>query len=209
MLRRALLVLCLVAIPLVAHAQVQNLVLNPSFEEDEVILNDPSWMEWATWGDANGVNSTVEIDESEFIDGTRSLRVDPQGDINWYFIVLNLPMDVSFGEDYTASFWAKAKEPRPLTAKMKATDNTVSFGETDFELTTEWREYHFTTKSQSNQIKLEIFCAGSEVPLWLDFVNLYEGEYVEGILPSEVSPKQSVEPAGKLAVRWAALRLPQ
>ncbi len=35
-------VLALVVVPLVTNAQVENLVLNPSFEEDEAILDDPN-----------------------------------------------------------------------------------------------------------------------------------------------------------------------
>ena len=216
MLRLTLLVvlstLCLSAVPVLIYAQEEefvNLVLNPSFEEDEVILNDPAWQAWATWGDQDGVNSTVEIDETEFIDGSRSLRIDPVGAVNWHFIVLNLPMDVSFGEEYTASFWVKAAEKRPFAAKFKATDNTVSFGETVFGLTTEWAEYHFTAESQTNQLKLEFFCAASEAPIWLDFVNVYEGKYVEGILPSEMGGgNQAVQPAGKLPVRWSEIKSP-
>jgi len=195
---------CLVAVPLVTYAQVTNLVLNPSFEDDEVILDDPDWQAWATWGWEEGVNSTVEIDETEFIDGKRSLRIDPKGAENWYFIVLNLPMPVELGGAYTTSFWAKAQEPRPLTAQMKATDNTVSFAETDFELTTEWSEYSFPFDSESAEVKLEVFCAGSEVPFWLDFVYVYKGSYVEGIMPSEAAT--SIEPAGKLAARWGEIR---
>jgi len=195
---------CLVAFPLVTYAQVTNLVLNPSFEDDEVILDDPDWQAWATWGWENGLESTVAIDEAEFIDGTRSLRVEPKGDENWYFIVLNLPMPVELGGEYTASFWAKAQEARPLTAQMKATDNTVSFAETGFELTTEWSEYSFPFTSESAEVKLEVFCAGNDVPFWLDFVYVYEGVYVEGIMPSEAATP--VEPAGKLAARWGEIK---
>jgi len=117
---------CLVAFPLVTYAQVTNLVLNPSFEDDEVILDDPDWQAWATWGWENGLESTVAIDEAEFIDGTRSLRVEPKGDENWYFIVLNLPMPVELGGEYTASFWAKAQEARRLTAQMKHSPSPLS-----------------------------------------------------------------------------------
>jgi hypothetical protein len=182
-------VLVLFAVPLVTHAQVDNLLLNPSFEEDEVILNDPAWEQWTTWGYESGLGSTVEFDETEFIDGTRSLRVDPTGDTNWYFIVLQDYIPLVVGTEYTASFWAKAEEPRPISAKFKATDNSIDWSETNFELTTEWAEYTFTTEAQNAEIKLEIFCSGVEIPLWLDFVFIYEGEYVAGIEPSFASPQ--------------------
>jgi hypothetical protein len=182
-------VLVMFAAPLVTHAQVENLLLNPSFEEDEVILNDPAWEQWTTWGYESGLGSTVEFDETEFIDGTRSLRVDPTGDTNWYFIVLQDYIPLVVGTEYTASFWAKAEEPRPISAKFKATDNSIDWSETNFELTTEWAEYTFTTEAQNAEIKLEIFCSGVEIPLWLDFVFIYEGEYVAGIEPSFASPQ--------------------
>ncbi|MFB0553132.1 MAG: carbohydrate binding domain-containing protein [Phycisphaerae bacterium] len=181
-------VLVLVAVPSVAHAQVDNLAINPSFEEDEVILNDQAYEHWWTWGWEDGLNSTVEIDETEFIDGTRSLKVNPIGSTNWYFIVANSPMPVEVGTNYTASFWAKAEEPRPLGARFKATDNSVDWGYTDFEVTTEWAEYSMTSEAINAELKFEIFCAGVEVPLWLDFVYVYEGEYVAGIAPAEASP---------------------
>jgi len=120
------LVLILAAVPLVTHAQVVNLLSNPSFEEDEVILDDPAWEQWATWGYEDGLSSTVEFDETEFVDGKRSLKVIPTGSTNWYFIVLNLPILVDVSKDYTISFWAKAQEPRPLTVQLKATDNSIN-----------------------------------------------------------------------------------
>ena len=177
--------------PVTYAQQFENLLLNPSFEEDEVILNDSAYEHWWTWGWEDGLNSTVEIDETEFIDGKISLRVNPIGSTNWYFIVANSPISVDIDKDYTASFWAKAEEPRPLTVQMKAEDNSISaWGATDFELTTEWAEYHYTSNVLIDIIKLEILCSGSQAPFWLDFVLVYEGEYVAGIEPSLSSPPE-------------------
>ena len=183
------LVLVLVAFPPVTHAQVDNLLQNPSFEEDEVILDDPEWEMWCTWNPDEGAGSSVTVDETEFIDGSRSLRVDPKGPENWHFIVVNISFPADLNKQYTASFWAKAEEPRSLTLQMKAADNSVNaWGATDFELTTEWAEYHYTSEVLHADVKLEICCAGSEVPHWLDFVYVYEGEYVAGIEPG-ASPR--------------------
>ncbi len=181
-------ILVLVAFPPVIHAQVENLSLNPSFEEDEVILDDPDWFQWATWGYESGLNSTVEIDETESVDGTRSLRIEPTGNTDWYFIVLNLPISVDINKDYTVSFWAKAEAPRPLTVQMKAEDNSINaWGATTFDLTTEWAEYHYSSEVLIDTIKIEILCSSSEVLFWLDFFLVYEGQYVAGIEPSGVS----------------------
>jgi hypothetical protein len=177
-------VFVLVTVPAATHAQVENLLSNPSFEEDEVILDDPEWLQWATWGYEDGLQSTVEIDETEFIDGKRSLKVIPTGTTNWYFIVLNLPIYVDVDKDYTISFWAKAEEPRALTVQLKATDNSINaWGATDFELTTEWAEYHYASEVMIDNVKLEILCSAAEIPFWLDFVYMYEGDYIEGIMP--------------------------
>ncbi|MHC4106017.1 MAG: carbohydrate binding domain-containing protein, partial [Planctomycetota bacterium] len=182
-------VFLLAALPSVTHAQGDNLLLNPSFEEDEVILDDPTWEVWCTWNPDEGAGSSVMVDDTEFIDGTKSLRVHPIGPENWHFIVVNISFMADLNKDYTASFWAKAEEPRPLTVQMKASDNSVSaWGATDFEITTEWAEYHYTSNVLHEDVKLEILCAGSEVTHWLDFVLVYEGEYVAGIEPG-ASPK--------------------
>jgi len=206
MLLRGLLVLCLITVPFMAHAQVTNLALNPSFEEDEVILDDPDWFSWGTWGDGEGLNSSIEIDGGESIDGSRSLRIEPQGAENWHFIVLNIPIPVNLGETYTTSFWVKAAADRPLGVQIKASDNSVSFAYNDFSLTTDWSEYSFTYQTESNDVKIEFFCAASDVIFWLDFVSLYAGEYVDDNLPSSLGGSP-VEPAGKLAAKWAALKV--
>ncbi len=194
----ALLALSLVVAPAATQGQVVNLVQNPSFEEDEIILDDPAWDNWCTWADAAGVDSTVKFDTSECIDGTRSLRVDPKGSVNWHFCVLNhLHIVQKVDAKYTVSFWAKAQASRPLSADMAAIDNSVKWGYTDFQITTDWAEYKFTAASQNAAAKLAIWCAGSEVPLWLDFVNVYEGEYVPGIKPSKgSSPKKADQSTG-------------
>lgn len=203
---RVFLVLCLVLVPVMAHAQVTNLALNPSFEEDEVILDDPDWYSWGTWGDGDGLNSTIELDGNEFIDGARSLKINPKGAENWHFIVLNLPIPVTLGDTYTASFWAKASGDRPLGVQIKATDNSVSFAYNDFTLTTEWSEYSFTFPTESNDIKVEFFCAASDVSFWLDYLNVYAGDYVADVLPSEMRDTP-VESVGKLATQWGSLKL--
>jgi hypothetical protein len=201
------LALCLIGIPLAVHAQVENLVLNPSFEDENDIIND-QWIEngWVTWGDADGLDSVVEFDEDEFIDGSVSARVEPTGTVNWHFMIIYYPVPLDVGELYTVSFWAKAEEERVITAQMKDVDNAGSFGATDFTITTDWNEYTFSAEAGWPSIKLEIFVSGSDIPLWFDFVYIYEGEYVEGILPSEKSIPGAVDPADKLPVRWAAIK---
>ena len=201
-------VFMLFAVPLVTHAQIENLIVNPGFEEDEPIFNDPDWENWGTWNSAEGAGSLVEIDETEFIDGKRSLRVEPIGTANWHFIVLSLPIYVDMDKDYTISFWAKAEEPRPLSVALKATDNSINaWGATDFDLTTEWAEYHYASEVQIDDVKLEIWCSASVVPFWLDFVLMYEGDYVPGMKPTPPLKASEPDPADGafLEQTWATL----
>ena len=154
-----------------ARAQVINLVQNPSFEADEAILDDPAWEAWATWNPAEGAGSNATIVDTDAVDGSRSLRIEPKGPENWHFIVLNLPIMVDMEKSYTVSFWAKAEAPRPLTVQIKATDNSINaWGATTFDLTTGWAEYSFTSNVLIDNVKLEILCAASEVPFLLDYV---------------------------------------
>jgi len=202
-----LIVMILFAVPLITHAQVENLITNPSFEEDEVILNDAAYEFWWTWGWEDGLNSTAEFDESEFIDGTRSLRVDPKGDTNWYFMVDYSPIACEVGTNYTASVWVKAEEPRPFWIQFKATDNSTSWGQQEFELTTEWAEYSITSEAQSDEMKIELYCSGSEVTLWMDYVLVYEGEYVPGMGPTPPFKAYNPDPADGVFLEqtWATL----
>jgi len=185
----ALVALGLIAFPVVTCAQVTNLALNPSFEEDEVILNDPANEDWWTWGWEAGLNGTCKINDAEAIDGLKSLRIEPKGGTSWYFIVINSPIPCKVGTKYTASFWVKAEAPRALTTKWKATDNSVDWGQVDFQVTTEWAEYSTTAQAQNGTVKFEFHCAAVDTPFWLDFFNVYEGEYVAGIMPGGAEPR--------------------
>jgi len=184
-------VLVLVAAPEVTHAQVENLLLNPSFEEDENINAGPQW--W-TWNPAEGAGSTATIVDTEFVDGARSLRIVPLGGTSWYFeVIQTIPFNV--GTTYTYSFWIKAEADRPLSVQFKADDNSVSWGSTDFQLTTEWAEYYLTFPSENAMVKLEMHCAAVDTPFWLDFAYLYEGPYVAGIKPGgERRPEKAADP---------------
>ncbi|MHC4537370.1 MAG: LamG domain-containing protein, partial [Planctomycetota bacterium] len=106
------------------------------------------------------------------------------------------PILVELDKNYIISFWAKAEEPRPLTVQLKATDNSVGgWGATEFQLTTEWAEYNYQSEVLIDNVKLEILCAGSEIPFWLDFVSVYEEGDDPGIGPKGSAKAGSPEPA--------------
>ena len=155
----------------------ENLALNPSFEEDEPVLDDPDWYSWATWNPAEGAGSNATIVDTDAVDGAKSLRIEPVGVENWHFIVLNLPIVVEMDKNYTTTFWAKADASRPLTVQMKAEDNSVNaWGATSFDLTTEWAEYSYTSEVLIETIKVELLCAGVEVPFLLDLFSVSEAK---------------------------------
>jgi len=154
-----------------------NLLQNPSFEEDEPILDDPDWVHWCTWNPEQGAGSNTTIVDTDSIDGTRSLQIQPKGAENWHFILLQPDIPVNVDKNYTTSFWAKAVAPRSLTVQMKASDNSINaWGATDFDLTTEWAEYSYTSEVLIDVVKIEICCAGSEIPFWLDLVSVTEAD---------------------------------
>jgi hypothetical protein len=154
-----------------------NLLQNPSFEEDEPILDDPDWVQWCTWNPAEGAGSNVTIVDTDAIDGARSLKVEPVGPENWHFILVDISFAADLDKNYTATFWAKAEAPRPLTVQMKASDNSVNaWNATGFDLTTDWAEYSYTSEVLHNDVKLEFLCAESEVPFLLDSVSVSEGK---------------------------------
>ena len=90
--------------------------------------------------------------------------------------MVNLEFPLEVGTDFTATFWAKAEAPRPLSASYKAADNSVSWGSADFQLTTEWAEYTMTSSAESDMGKFEFMCAGVEIPFLLDSVSIHEAQ---------------------------------
>ncbi|MHC4352370.1 MAG: LamG-like jellyroll fold domain-containing protein, partial [Planctomycetota bacterium] len=114
------------------------------------------------------VGNNVMIVDTEAIDGARSLQVEPKGTL----IVANINFPLTVGSNAIATFWAKAQSPRALTALFKADDNSITWGETDFQLTTEWAEYSMISGALSDLGKLEFSCGASEVRFWLDLVSV-------------------------------------
>jgi hypothetical protein len=179
----------LVAMPLVTHAQVVNLMhTDPSFE-DEIIIVSPGWTSWTTYGDGG----SVEIDATEFIDGGKSLRVNQT---SGQFNVIAAAIPLTPGDRYTCSFWAKADAPRPISVRFQSMNNS-GFVAGNFDLTTEWAEYTFTEEAPNpnNDIKLQ-FITNDDLGIsyWLDFVFCYAGEYVAGIDPLGLSRVKAADP---------------
>ncbi|NQV31621.1 MAG: carbohydrate binding domain-containing protein, partial [Phycisphaeraceae bacterium] len=170
--------MCLVFMVQAASAQVENLTYNPSMEEDESLTDMPGWGMWYLRA---GMGSEAAFDESESIDGARSLRIDPIGTADLHVNVGNQIIPLEVGTRYTVSFWAKAEEEKTMVVEWSSNDNVyfaVDWGYTQFDLTTEWAEYAFTSEAQyaQSKSKLNFLCGSNEATMWLDFVWVYEGE---------------------------------
>ena len=74
--------------------QVENLVLNHSFEEDEVIQDDGAYDGWWTWNPAEGAGSVASVDNTDSIDGSRSIRVDPFLHTRQSLLPAHLPIEL-------------------------------------------------------------------------------------------------------------------
>jgi len=182
-------VLVLVAVPLVTHAQVVNLMhTDPSFE-DEIIIVSPGWASWTTYGGGG----SVEIDTTDSIDGAKSLRINQT---SGQFNVIAAAIPLTPGEMYTCSFWARADAPRPISLRFQSMNNS-GFVTGNFDLTTEWAEYTLTEEAPNpnNDIKLQFITNDAlGISYWLDFVYVYAGEYVAGIEPLGQSRAKAADP---------------
>ncbi len=180
-------VLLLSTIPPASQAQVVNLApLNNSFEEEDDVFDWGGG--WVTWNSDAGNGSTITYDDTEFIDGAKSLRLDAKGTIVWDFMILYTEIPLEVGQEYTVSVWAKAAEARNFVMLLKAMDNSTTWGNTTFNLTEEWAEFTITAQAQNqnSNVKVIIHCAGTEIPMWLDSFYVYEGPYVESINKPEL-----------------------
>ena len=113
------------------------------------------------------------MDATESVDGARSLRIEPRGGTDWYFIVLQDGISLEVGQTYTVSFWAKAAAPRALAVKFKAADDSIDWGLTDCQLTTDWARYSINSAAENALAKLEFHCAATDDTFWLDRVSVY------------------------------------
>lgn len=177
-------------IPQVSFAQVENLIQNASFEEQQDIPGPG----WGTWNPAQGAGSTATIDLTDSIDGIGSVRIDPKGTANWHFYLTASPIDMEVGATYTLSFWAKAPLERGIGVLIKGVDNAgPNFCVVNPTLTNEWIEYTATGVCTQPVCKVD-FSVGGEIPIWLDFIHLYKGEYVQiDPIPAHDKPEPLVK----------------
>lgn len=212
MLRVGLLVFCLIAAPMVAQAQ--NLILNHSFEDDtDDPTADPAW---SSWFSADNALVAFSYDSVEAADGEKSMKAEilQSSDTNWHIGLTQTGLNLTAGQEYTLTFWAKAEANRPIGMEVKREPGGMPWqGVTggDFDITTEWAEYtqSFTPEidyPEENGLPamLGYWLAADPATIWFDFVHIYEGPYVE-ILPSPTGPS-AVQPTAKLTTTWAGIR---
>ena len=199
-------VLCLLVLAVLqiqAQDEIENLVNNGDFENGVV----------APWNmtfkpDANG-DGIMVIDNKESLTGDSSMRVEinAAGNHKRAVHIMQEPMPVKGGKEYTYSVFMKAEEKRPVVMNtMKAGGGAISApANKAFDLTEEWEEYWFTLEATANgNIRVEFELGLSDVDLWIDHVMLYEGEYVDEKL---IEPQAVTKTDDMLATCWSKIKI--
>ena len=194
--RRAALALAACFALAAAAQEPVNMIENPGFEEGVL---DP----WSVYG---GMPTTVERDNAHT--GRHSLRVDvaAPGANFWDSGVQYKPDGTVFeaGIEYTWAFFAKSDPPVEINIKPElAVDPWTAHGARRAFLTEEYQEFwtEWTVPAAVNPAALTLHIQFDKSTLWFDDARWYEGNYV----PFEGEP-QSVDPNGKSAAVWGALK---
>ena len=176
---------------------VQNLLENGGFETGAF---DP----WATYG-----NVQVEVvgKEADPIEGNYCLHVITHKGANfWDAGIQYRNMVFEKGKKYTLAAFLKAKKPIKINFKPELAQNPwTGYGEKQFEIGTEWKEYYVTTPVFDAEVKpaqITFHVAFDDGEFWMDAVRFFEGDYVE---PEFLQPS-AVKPTDKLATTWAAVK---
>jgi hypothetical protein len=122
---------------------------------------------------------------------------------NWHVGVTQDLVTVMAGQTYTASVFLKADKNRQASLEMKRSPGEggwegITSG--DFDITTEWAEYHVTfvpAIDYPDTAFFGIWIAQETGEVWVDGLRLSEGEY---------SAAAAVEPAAKITTTWGGLK---
>jgi hypothetical protein len=158
-------------------------VTNPDFESS---VTDG----WVVWTDAS-VAATVARDTTTAAMGRASARVHlpNAGAVNWYAVFRTTgTLTMQAGQSYSATFWAKASKPRPITVSAAVTG--TSYVLSTLVVGTEWRHYQLIlVPSVPCVAQLHLSLAADDGDVWLDDVhlqagatNLYRRDFQNGIV---------------------------
>lgn len=203
-------VLCLGLSLIMATAglAVDNVLLNGDFEEGTV-----GWAKSARG--AAAMEFTIDTNEAVSGDQSAYFEVKNVGGGGMHDLTLDCmtPIKVKANKTYTVDFWVKAKEERTIAIDFLMNHDpwTNVFRVENIPVTTEWQVQFHTFEApfkDDNMIFLFSFSRASNqnplVPMWIDHVRFYEGEYEEETL-EEMQPR-AVSPRGKLAETWGHIK---
>ncbi len=179
-----LIILCSVSTD---SAEIENLLANGGFEGGSA---EP----WMVYGAA-----TMDVVDTDAVEGTNALQVtvNERGVNYWDTGLVHEGLIFEEGKVYTLSAFLKSQDKLKINFNLSLGEEPwTGYGQMNFTMTDEWREYHLTTPPipeyvQPAQITFHIaFDVGT---FTIDEVKFYEGEYV----PSNPNAFPSVQPPQK------------
>lgn len=175
----------------------ENILLNGDFD-----LNLEAWHHWTH--ESAGALFETEGNKAEPIAGKKAayVKISKAGDALWHIQLYQQPFTLEKGITYTYSLWAKSEAPRGVRMRiLHQGDPWTEYAVKAINLSEEWQEFFITFDMPVDDVssRAGIIMGSEKVDVWFDHIQLYEGEFVgEG--------PQPVEPTGKLAITWAALK---
>ena len=184
-----------------SREELENLVLNPDFELPNI---EPWWLWIEDW---NAVQATLKRDNAERHTGRWSALVEiEKGGKNQRVELHQMHFNLKKGQELTYAFWAKNDGERFRQAEMFACHRAApwtTYGKRGLLISGEWTEFwtpvHLSRDDDLVGIAVELK-DGMKGRVWFDHFRLYEGDYIDE------NPRIAVEPLGKLAATWAAIK---
>ena len=187
----------------------ENVLLDPGFEdiqkiEDVISGTNGPWQVRAAEV-AKGPLSEPGIDREDKVEGEQSLYVkriaDGWVDVQQGWWTGSQEFQLEAGKVYTLSAWMKSSESGEVSIKITSwLDPFPNWVSNKVMVETEWKEYYATaTAGELTERPWCEFRFETVNDLWIDFAQLYEGEY-------EPSLATSVTSGDKLAGTWGGIK---
>ena len=153
-------------------AEVENLLSNGGFEDGVV---EP----WIVYGAA-----TLNVVNTDAVEGTNSLQVtvNEKGVNYWDTGLVYEGLIFEEGKVYTLSAFLKSQDKLNINFNLSlGEDPWTGYGQMNFTMTDEWREYHLTTPPMPENVQpaqITFHIAFDVGTFMIDGVQFYEGEYI-------------------------------
>jgi len=177
--------------------EVDNMVLNPSFEDGTVnwqlLVTAPAAAKWET--EKDGVVGDLLHVTITAVSGT-----------SWHVEIHQPGMAFKAGQEYTFNFWAKTVdgETRVIQPGMEGLGASDWWQDTN--INGEWAEFTKTwVQSLAGSATIHFALAQTKGGILLDQVRLYEGKYQKEDLEN-LGTVKAVEFSNKLATTWSNIK---